>query len=130
MKDTDGEYCSFEKYVYVYEDVECTSTETEEDKYDPYIGFELQLLNKSAIKRMARVWKIFLNADGNPEVTGNYKVWVDHTEYEIGFCDGSTSKPTANIISKKCCLRLIQREGNFSYLRKFWSQVGLACNIK
>ena len=50
------------------------------------------------MKCMARVCQILCNTYGNPEGTDNYRVWKDHTEYEIGFFDGSTSKLTANAI--------------------------------
>ena len=50
--------------------------------------------------------KILHNAYINREGNGNYRAWVDHNEYEIGFCDGSTSKLTANIISEKVCFQV------------------------
>ena len=52
------------------------------------------------MNQMATVVQILRNADGNPEVTGNYRAWADHTEGELEFCDQSTSKLTANIIAK------------------------------
>ena len=67
---------------------------------------------------MARVCQILHNADGNIQGTGNYRAWEDHTEYEVGFCDGSTSKVTVDIIAEKCCLGLTQRGGTLSYLSK------------
>ena len=112
-------YYGFEKYMYVDGVVDCTNTEKEVDTYDHYIGAELQLSYKIGMERMARVRKRLSNTDGNTEGTGNYRAWVYNNEYEIEFCDVSTSKITTNIFSEKCCLRSTHREGNLSYLRKY-----------
>ena len=50
------------------------------------------------MKRMERFRQILRNTDANYEGTGNYRVWADHTGYEIEFFYVSTSKLTANII--------------------------------
>ena len=84
----------------VDEAVGWTSAETEVDKYDHYINAELQLPDNYGMKWMTRVRQRLHGADVNPEGTGNYREWVDHTEYEIEFFDWSTSKLTVNIISK------------------------------
>ena len=68
---------------------------------------------------MTRVCQILRYAYGNTEGTGNYRLREDHTEYEIEFLNGLTSKITANNISEACCIRSTQREGTFSYLRKY-----------
>ena len=52
------------------------------------------------MKQIATVLQILRNADGNPEVKGNYRAWADHTEGKIEFCDWSTAELTANIIAK------------------------------
>ena len=53
------------------------------------------------MKRMERVRQRFHDSDGNPEGTGKYRAWVYNTDYEIGFCDVSTSKITAKIFVEK-----------------------------
>ena len=32
------------------------------------------------MKRMTRLRQMLRDADGNPEVNGNYRAWEDHTE--------------------------------------------------
>ena len=64
------------------------------DNYNQYIGAELQITDKDVMKKMEKFWWRLRYADENPEGTGNYIAWVDHTEYEIELCDGSTSKLT------------------------------------
>ena len=103
----------------VDEAVDCTSAETEADTHDQHIGSELQLNDKDVTKHVTRVLQWLYNADGNPDGNGNYRAWVDHTNYEIEFCDGSTSKLNTNIIAKKYCLRSTQQEFTFVYLRKY-----------
>ena len=100
MKFNDGAYYGFDKDVDVYEANECTSTENQADTYDQYIGAESQLTNKDGVQSMERDRKILHCAYGNPEGNGNYRLWEEHTEYEIEFCDGSTSKLTVHIISE------------------------------
>ena len=90
----------FEKDVGVVEAAESTSAETESDMYDQYIGGKLQIPDKDEMKRTERFRQILCNVYGNPEGTGNYRARSDHTENEIGFFDGSTSKLTMNIISE------------------------------
>ena len=48
---------------------------------------------------MSGVCQRLRDAHDNPEGTGNYRTKSDHTEYDIEFCDESTSKLTANSIS-------------------------------
>ena len=81
MESDDGEYCGFDKDVYVTEVVDCTSLETQADTYDQYIGSELQITNKYVIKRMERFHQRLHDPDGNPEGIGNYRLWADYTEY-------------------------------------------------
>ena len=64
-----------------------------------YIGDELQLPNKDRMKCMVIVCQIYLHTDFNPEGTGNYRVWEDHTEYTIEMFHEPTSKLTAKTIA-------------------------------
>ena len=101
MKDGNGAYYGFEKDMDVDEASVCTRSEKEEDAYDKCIGAELQIPNKDGMKRMAIVSQRLHGADGNPEGNGSYRASWHHIEHEIEFCDGSTSKPTRNIIYEK-----------------------------
>ena len=117
MKAKDCAYYGFEKDVDVDEVVEWTSTETEADTYDKYIDSELQIPDADGMKWMARFRQILRDVDVNPEVTGNYRAWEDHIEYEIEFCDRSTSKITENVISKNM-LSMVDSSGRHFPLHK------------
>ena len=95
--------------------VECTNASIKADTYDYYIGAELQLPKYYIIKWMARVYQILHDADVNSEVTGNYRVWTDHTKYKTGFIYGSTSKLTANDIYENM-FSMVDSEGRQSQL--------------
>ena len=83
MKADDGAYYSFEKDVDVDEYFDFTSVKTEADVYARYIGAELKLPDKYSMKRMEIVRQRLHDAGVNPDGTGNYRSWADHTEYEI-----------------------------------------------
>ena len=89
----------------------------EKNKYDEYIGVELQIPKKDGVKRVEILRKKLHNAYINREGNGNYRAWVDHNEYEIGFCDGSTSKLTANIISEKVCFQVDSDGSHFQLIK-------------
>ena len=76
-------YFDFQKDVDVDEAIYCTSSETKADTHDQYIGYQLQIPDNDGMKQMARVHQRFSDADVNPEGNSNYRVWTDHTEYEI-----------------------------------------------
>ena len=69
------------------------------------------------MKKMTRVHQILHSKYGNNDCTGNYRAWEYHTDYEIEFFYGSTSKLTANIIAEKM-LSQVDSEGRHFQLLK------------
>ena len=70
------------------------------------------------MKRVTRFCQILCNAYHNTEIAGNYRARLDHTEYEIEFCDGPTSKLTTNIISENMLSQVNSEISHFQLINE------------